>query len=232
MIDSLTDLTIFTRVVELGSMTEAARMLCMSLAVVSKRLAALERRLGVRLLNRTTRTHSLTQEGEAFHAHCVRILSEVHDAETAMARSREAVEGLLRVTAPRSFGRRYAAPLAAQFQRRHPALRIELILDDDIVDLVETKIDVALRFGVLDDSTMTARYVAPSYRVLCASPAYLARCGEPSDPRQLSEHDCIVYRSASKHWLFQHEAAALAVEPRATFLYNDGDAGQALALAG
>lgn len=232
MIDNLSDLAIYVRIVELGSMTEAAQAMSLSLAVVSKRLSALEKRLGVRLLNRTTRMQSLTQEGLAFHAHCVSILSEVHDAENAMARSRDTVDGLLRITAPRSFGRRYVAPIAAQFQRQHASLRVELILDDDIVDLVAGKIDVALRFGVLEDSTMTAHYVAPSYRVLCASPEYLARCGTPADPSQLTEHDCIVYRGGSKHWMFQREGAPYAVEPRSTFLYNDGDAGQALALAG
>jgi DNA-binding transcriptional LysR family regulator len=233
MLDNLLDLTIFARVVGTGSQTDAARELDLSLAVVSKRLAALEQRLAVRLLNRTTRKQSLTQEGTRFHQHCVRILSEVHDAESDMAQSRETVSGLLRITAPRAFGRRYVTGIAARFQAMHRALRVELNLNDEIVDLVETGIDVALRFGALQDSTMTARFVAPGYRVLCASPDYVRRHGNPANPAALLDHQCIVYGAhVSKHWLLHHNGAPVAAEIQATFLCNDGDAAQALALEG
>lgn len=233
MIDNIGDLTVFARIVTAGSLTGAASELDLSLAVVSKRLAALEERLGIRLLNRTTRRQSLTQEGERFHAHCVRILSEVQTAEEEMVRSRETVSGLLRITAPRTFGRRYVAPLVAAFQARHPGLRIELVLADDIVDMVEAGIDVALRFGAMMDSTMTARHVAPSYRVLCASPEYLRQHGEPTHPDQLAGHQCIVYGARnSRHWLFQGNDAHVAAEIQGTFICNDGDAASALAMAG
>jgi DNA-binding transcriptional LysR family regulator len=233
MIDNIGDLMVFARIVTAGSLTGAASELDMSLAVVSKRLAALEERLGIRLLNRTTRRQSLTQEGERFHAHCVRILSEVQTAEEEMVRSRETVSGLLRITAPRTFGRRYVAPLVAAFQARHPGLRIELVLADEIVDMVEAGIDVALRFGALMDSTMTARHVAPSYRVLCASPEYLRQHGEPTHPDQLAGHQCIVYGARnSRHWLFQGNDAHVAAEIQGTFICNDGDAASALAMAG
>jgi DNA-binding transcriptional LysR family regulator len=233
MIDNIGDLLVFARIVAAGSLTGAASELDMSLAVVSKRLAALEERLGIRLLNRTTRRQSLTQEGERFHAHCVRILSEVQTAEDEMVRSRETVSGLLRITAPRAFGRRYVAPLVAAFQARHAGLRIELALTDEIVDMVEAGIDVAFRFGALMDSTMTARYVAPSYRVLCASPEYLRQHGEPTHPDQLAGHQCIVYGARnSRHWLFQGKDAHVAAEIQGTFICNDGDAASALAMAG
>jgi DNA-binding transcriptional LysR family regulator len=233
MIDNIGDLQVFSRIVAAGSLTAAASELDMSLAVVSKRLAALEERLGIRLLNRTTRKQSLTQEGERFHAHCVRILSEVQTAEDEMVRSRETVSGLLRITAPRAFGRRYAAPLVAAFQARHAGLRVELILTDELVDMVEAGIDVALRFGALMDSTMTARYVAPSYRVLCASPEYLRQHGEPTHPAQLAGHQCIVYGSRqSRHWLFHGKNEQVAAEIQGTFICNDGDAASALAMAG
>lgn len=233
MIDNIGDLQVFERIVTAGSLTGAASELDMSLAVVSKRLAALEERLGVRLLNRTTRRQSLTQEGERFHAHCVRILSEVQTAEDEMVRSRETVSGLLRITAPRAFGRRYVAPMVAAFQSLHAGLRVELVLTDDVVDMVEAGIDVALRFGALMDSTMTARYVAPSYRVLCASPEYLRRHGEPTHPDQLMGHQCIVYGArTSRHWLFHGKDEQVAAEIQGTFICNDGDAASGLAMAG
>jgi DNA-binding transcriptional LysR family regulator len=233
MIDNVLDLTIFARVAGAGSLTDAANELGLSLAVVSKRLAALEERMGVRLLNRTTRRQSLTQEGSRFHQHCVRILSEVQQAETDMQRSRNAVTGLLRITAPRMFGCRCLSVLAAEFQAMHPELRIELNLGDDFIDLVDAGMDVALRFGALNDSTMTARHVAPSQRVLCASPDYLRRHGVPQTPEDLSAHQCIVYGArTTRHWLFQHEGQPISAEIGATFLCNDGNAGQALAVAG
>lgn len=233
MIESILDLSIFSTVVTEGSLSGAARRLDLSLAVVSKRLAALEERLGVRLLNRTTRQQSVTQEGSIFHAHCVRILAEVSDAELNLHDHRENVSGVLRITAPRVFGRLYLAKVVASFQARHPALRVQLELSDDIVDLVASSIDVALRFGTLRDSGMTARFIAPNYRVLCASPSYVARFGSPSKPDELSQHQCIVYgERPSGHWLFQHAGKPLAVEVPGTFRCNDGAGAQALALEG
>lgn len=233
MIDNLVELTIFDKVANAGSLTGAANELGLSLAVVSKRLASLEARMGVRLLNRTTRRQSMTQEGVRFHLHCVRILAEVQQAEAVMQHSRTDINGHLRVTAPRMLGTRYLAALAAQFQAMHPALRIELVLSDDVVDLVEQGIDLALRFGVLDDSTMTARHIADSELVLCAAPDYLRRFGSPDTPAALSAHNCILYGTRStRHWLFQHEGKPVSAEVNATFLCNDGNAAKALALAG
>ena len=233
MIDNLVELTIFDKVASAGSLTGAANELGLSLAVVSKRLATLEARMGVRLLNRTTRRQSMTQEGERFHLHCVRILAEVQQAEAVMQHSRTDINGHLRVTAPRMLGTRYLTALAAQFQAMHPALRIELVLSDDVVDLVEQGIDLALRFGVLDDSTMTARHIADSELVLCAAPDYLRRFGSPDTPAALSAHNCVLYGTRStRHWLFQHEGKPVSAEVNATFLCNDGNAAKALALAG
>lgn len=233
MIDNLLDLTIFDKVASAGSLTVAANELGLSLAVVSKRLAALEARMGVRLLNRTTRRQSMTQEGERFHVHCVRILTEVQQAEAVMQHSRTDITGQLRVTAPRMLGTRYLAALAAQFQAMHPALRIELTLSDDVVDLVEQGVDLALRFGVLNDSSMTARHIADSELVLCAAPDYLRRFGSPDTPAALSGHKCILYGARStRHWLFQHEGKPVSAEVNATFLSNDGPAAKALAIAG
>lgn len=233
MIDSILDLVVFSRIVSCGSMTEAARNLDLSLAVVSKRLAMLESELGVRLINRTTRRQSLTQEGLAFHARCVKILAEVQDAEAAVRQSRMEVAGKLRITAPLAFGRSHLTGLVAAFRALHPAVRIELVLDDEMVDLVESSIDLAIRFGALDDSSMIARHIAPNYRLVCAAPAYIARRGAPATLEELAHHDCIVYSGRStRHWLFQRNGAPFSADINPAYLCNDGDAMQALALAG
>ncbi|SHG61703.1 LysR family transcriptional regulator [Massilia sp. CF038] len=233
MIDNVLDLAVFARVVSAGSMSAAARELDLSLAVVSKRIALLEERVGVRLIHRTTRRQSLTQEGQQFHAHCVQILARVSEAEAAMTHSRTEVAGLLRLSAPRAFGRHHLAPLVAAFREAHPAVSVEMILDDEVVDIVDAGIDVALRFGALEDSTMIARYIGPNYRLLTASPDYVRRHGAPASLEQLQEHACIVYSArAPRHWLFQHEGKAHEARIKPVFICNDGDAAQELALAG
>ncbi|MGF6350905.1 LysR family transcriptional regulator [Variovorax sp. W2I14] len=233
MIDDVVDLRVFVRVVATGSMSAAARDMDLSLAVISKRIGSLERKLGVRLMLRTTRSQSLTPEGVAFHERCARILQEIQGAEHLMAGSRDTVSGMLTLTAPRTFARQYLAPIVAAFQARHPALSINLKLSDDVMDLVESGIDVAFRFGTLHDSSLSARQIAPNYRVLCAAQSYVARNGAPTTPDELSQHACIVYgpRPAG-HWLFQVNGQPLAVKIQGTFLVNDGDVAQSLALEG
>lgn len=233
MIDNLLELTVFARVVSAGSLSAAARELDLSLAVVSKRLSALETRLGVRLLQRTTRRQSLTEEGEAFHARCVRILAEVQEAEAAVSRSRDAVTGVLRVTAARAFGRRRIAPLAVAFRLAHPELNVHLTLTDALVDIVDEGFDLAIRFGSLADSSMIARPLAPNFRVLCAAPSYLARRGLPSEPAALAGHDCIVFgEQPTREWHFQHPGGPVSVRVTPAFITNDGEAAHTLALAG
>lgn len=233
MIDNLLELTIFARVVAAGSLSGAAREMDLSLAVVSKRLTALETRLGVRLLQRTTRRQSLTQEGEAFHARCVRILAEVQEAEAAVSRSRDAVTGVLRVTAPRAFGRRRVGPLAVAFREAHPEIGVHLTLTDALVDIVEEGMDLAIRFGTLADSSLVARRLAPNFRVLCAAPAYLAKRGMPADPVALIAHDCIVFGDhPSREWHFRRGGEAVSVRVTPAFVTNDGEAAHTLALAG
>jgi DNA-binding transcriptional LysR family regulator len=233
MIDNLLELTVFARIVSAGSLSAAARELDLSLAVVSKRLTALETRLGVRLLQRTTRRQSLTDEGEAFHARCVRILAEVQEAEAAVSRTRDAVSGVLRVTAPRGFGRRRIGPLTVAFREQHPDICVQLTLTDALVDIVDEGMDLAIRFGSLADSSLVARSLAPNFRVLCASPAYLARHGIPGDPLALGKHDCIIFGEyPSREWHFQHEGEPLSVRVNPAYVTNDGEAAHTLALAG
>ena len=233
MIENLQDLRIFDRTVVNGSMSAAARDLGLSLAVVSKRLAALEARLGLRLLQRTTRSQSLTPEGRDFHKRCVRILAEVGDAEAFVAGQRDIVSGLLSITAPRIFGRQYVVPLAAAFQDQHPVLSVRLLFTDEIVDLADQQIDLAFRFGALQDSSLSARFIAPHYQVLCAAPSYIARHGAPTSLAALSEHACIVYGARpAAHWVFQADGAPVAVRIQGRFMASDGEAAMALALSG
>lgn len=233
MIDNLQALAIFDKVATSKSLTQAADELGLSLAVVSKRLAALEAQLGVRLLNRTTRRQSLTQEGERFHQHCVRILAEVQQAEADMQGSSAEITGLLRLTAPRMLGCRYLAHLVAEFQAMHPGLCVELHFSDEVLDLVETGLDMAFRFGTLGDSSMIARQIANSELVLCASPEYLRQYGSPVHPGELVQHRCIVYGTRNtRYWVFQQAREPVSAEISATFICNDGNAARALALDG
>ncbi|MEO7336036.1 MAG: LysR family transcriptional regulator [Caldimonas sp.] len=233
MLDNLQDIRIFTRVVGSGSMSAAARELDLSLALVSKRMAALEARLGIRLLHRTTRRQSLTVEGEEFHERCLRIMVEVADAEALMLDRRGGASGLLSVTATPAFGRQYLAPLVAEFQSAHADVSVRLVLSDDVVDLVSHRIDLAFRFGVLGDSTLMARRVAPNFRVLCAAPSYLERHGSPREPSDLAGHTCIVYGdNLQERWTFRHDARLQSVQVRGRFGVTDGETAQALAVQG
>jgi DNA-binding transcriptional LysR family regulator len=230
MADNLFDMMVFVRVVEAGSLSAAARDLHLSLAVVSRRLSRLEERLGVRLANRTTRTLSLTEEGAAFHARCVRILGDIDEAEMEVTRGRDTATGLLRVTSTFAFGRRRLAPLLHEFQQRHPALQIYLDASDSLVNLVESGYDLAIRFGALADSNLIARQLAPNVRVICAAPAYLERHGCPASIDELLSHDCIVYGNPPMdHWRF---ADGSSVRVKGALSTNDGEVAHAWALAG
>ena len=233
VLDNLQELEIFGSVVSAGSMSAAARELDLSLAVVSKRVAALEQRLGARLLQRTTRRQSLTSEGEVFHEHCIRILAEVAGAEAPMLDQRGAMTGLLTLTATPAFGRQYLAPLVSEFQAEHPAVSVRLLLTDDVVDLVAHRVILAFRFGVLADSSMKARRVAPNFRVLCAAPSYLQRHGAPTSLEGLARHTCIVFgASLDDQWVFLQEGRTTSVRVKGRLSVNDGEVAQALAVDG
>ncbi|KVC45076.1 LysR family transcriptional regulator [Burkholderia diffusa] len=233
LIDDLPALDTFARIVSAGSLSAAARELDLSLSVVSKRLAHLESRLGVRLLHRTTRQQTLTDDGAQFHTQVLRILAEIDRAETLMSDRRGTVGGVLRVTAPGELGRLRIAPLVAAFQRRHPELTVHLMLTDTIVDLLAHDIDVAVRIGSLADSTMIARELAPNHRVLCASSGYLTVHGQPTHPAELRAHRCIVMGDQPRtEWRFDGAQGAVTVEVTAALLTNDGGAARTLALEG
>src|SRR5262245_34899020 len=167
--DSLYEMSVFAKVVATGSLSAAARDLGVSTAVVSRRLAALEARLGVRLLNRTTRSLSLTDEGASYHDACNRILAEVEDADAAASARRVEAQGVLKVALPASFGHKHIAPLVPQFAARHPKISLTLSLSDRNVNVIEEGYDLAIRIGALEDSSLAARKLAPNRRVVCAS---------------------------------------------------------------
>lgn len=185
--DQLKRMAIFAEVVASGSMTAAARQLGMTPSAVSQHLRQLELSLGLALLHRSTRRLALTEAGERYHAGCAAMVAAARSADQALARLREEPEGELRLAAPAGFGGLLAKALAPL--RSHPRLSLRLLLDDTVIDLIESRVDLALRVGDLADSSLVARKLGSMGRQLCASPAYLAERGWPALPRDLLQHD-------------------------------------------
>jgi DNA-binding transcriptional LysR family regulator len=201
-LDDLGALAVFARVVDAGSFTAAAARLGLSKSVVSSRVSGLEARLGVRLLHRTTRRLSLTSEGAQLHEHCVQMLAAADEAVDTASDVGGRAAGLVRVTVPVGFGLAEMTQMLPSFFRRHPDIRVELALSDRTVDLVADGFDVAVRFSPqLRDTSLVARRIGSDRRVVCASPAYLARRGTPRDPDDLASHDCFVRLRGE--WVFR-----------------------------
>jgi len=198
--DSLYEMSVFSKVVAAGSLSAAARDLGVSTAVVSRRLAALEARLGVRLVNRTTRRLALTDEGASYHEACARILGEIEDADAAAAAKRVEPQGLLKVALPASFGHKHIAPLVPPFALRYPKVQLAFSLSDRNVKVIEEGYDLAIRIGELGDSSLAARKLAPNRRVVCASPAYLGRHPAPRTPIDLQKHNCLTTNDLQMSW--------------------------------
>jgi DNA-binding transcriptional LysR family regulator len=188
LVDHLGDLDIFARVVTAKGMSAAGRELNLSPAVISKRIRRLEERLGVRLLQRTTRQLALTEAGQGFYERVISILSSVEEAEAWVARGSDTARGILRVSAPTSFGRMHIAPYLGRFLDQYPAVTVDLVLSDAFVDVVGEGFDLAIRIADLADSSLVARRLAANHRILCAAPAYLARHGTPEQIEDLSHH--------------------------------------------
>lgn len=196
------DLALFVQAAASGGLSEAARRLGVSPAAASRRLAALEGRLGARLMHRTTRSLSLTPEGEAFLPHAQAVLeAEAAARESLAPLGSRRVSGLLRVTAPAAFGRKVVGPLMPRFVAAHPELRVDLQLTDSVVDIVAAGIDVAVRIGQPRDSSLIARRLAANRRVLCAAPSYLVRAGAPRTLRDLARHECLPLSGVAR-WTF------------------------------
>jgi DNA-binding transcriptional LysR family regulator len=200
MADALQEITIFARVVNTGSLSAAARDLGLSPALVSRRLSGLEARLGVRLINRTTRSLHMTDEGAAYYETCTRVLAEIEEADAAVSAGRADPRGILRVALPASFGNQHVAPLVPRFVARYPDVQIALSLSDRTVNVVEEGFDLAVRIADLADSSLAARKLAPNRRVVCASPAYLQRHGAPRTPEDLAQHNCLTTTDFTMTW--------------------------------
>lgn len=232
--DKLSAMQAFVLIVDKGSLTAAAAALETSLPSVVRTLAALERELGVRLLNRTTRRIHLTDDGARYLERCRAILSAVREAEGAFRAGGAQPQGRLAVTASVLFGRRYVAPIVSAFLRRHPKVRAELLFADRVVNLIEEGMDVAVRIARLPDSGLIAIPVGKVRRVVCASPEYLRRRGVPRTPRDLREHDCIRHTGNARRadWQFRVARRAVSVPVSAVLSCSDIDSSLDACLGG
>jgi DNA-binding transcriptional LysR family regulator len=234
MTDRLMELEMFVRIVEAGSFTAAAEQMGLSRAAVSKHLAALEDRLEVRLLNRTTRRCSLTEAGQAFYERCRQVLGDLEEAEREAGQTGLRPRGTLKVNAPMTFGTTHLAPAVPDYLALYPEVSIDMTLNDRVVDLLEEGFDMAIRIGRLADSSLVARRLAPSRIVVCAAPSYLARRGHPAVPAELGLHDCLTYAYASSRdvWEFTGPAGPITVRVNGRLRANNGEALVAAAAAG
>lgn len=194
--DQFREMEVFVRVVETGSFSAAAHDLKMGQPAVSKTIAGLENRLGVRLLVRSTRQLAPTEAGAAFYERALRAIAEASEAVAAAQGAGAGLEGRLRICSPVTFARLHLVPKLGTFLDAHPKLRLELVMDDRAIDLLAENIDAALKLGTLTDSTLKARKLAQAERLVVASPTYLAKRGIPSSPTDLLEHDGIIYGQA------------------------------------
>ena len=219
------DREVFFNVVEANGFGAAARRLETTPASVSRRVKSLEQRLGVRLLQRTTRKLSMTEAGERYFREGRRLLHELHDLEQALTASAHEPEGELRIVAPMSFGQRRFAPVVARFAKLHPKLRFSLILEDRETDLIDEAADLAIRIGYPADSSMIARAITLVPRYLCASPEYLERRGYPESPEDLLHHDCLHYNliSEREEWTFLGDDGEQTLVIKGSFCSNNGD---------
>jgi DNA-binding transcriptional LysR family regulator len=215
----------FVQVMEARSFSVAARRLRLSKSVVSRRVTALENQLGVRLLNRTTRTLSPTEAGRAYADRCAAILADIENAEERLRSLGADISGVLRVAAPMSFGVQHLAPAVAAFMAANPRLRVEIDVSDRFVDLVSEGFDMAIRIGRLKDSTLVARRLAPARRIACCSPAYAARRGVPARPQDLSAHDCLLYTNlaAGEQWRFRVGQRWRSIAVQGPLRINNGE---------
>lgn len=223
--DKLRAMQTFVRIVEGGSLTAAAESMRVSLPSVVRGLASLERFLGVRLLNRTTRRLALTDEGREYYERARRVIADVDEAEAALSARRTLPKGRLRVTAPVLFGRLHVAPAITAFVASYPAVSVALVLLDRPVDLIEEGIDLGVRIGVLPDSSLVAVPVGETRRVVCASPAYLERHGAPAEPGELAAHHCVGFTGLAPghEWTFRARSAPLRVTVAPAFASNQID---------
>lgn len=232
--DRLLAMQVYCAVVDAGAFARAAERLNLSTSAVSRHVAELERHLGARLLQRSTRRLSLTETGAAYYERCRQILADVDEAESLAGAAEARPHGLLRVSLPHSFGLAYVAPLLPEFCARYPELELEVGFSDRVVDLVAEGVDLALRIGIDLRTTLVARRLATIRIVPCAAPGYLARRGTPATPEELKAHDCLTYAYAAfgDVWKFQRDGLEHAVAVKGSFRADSGEMLRTMTLAG
>ena len=231
--DDLRRMAIFSHVVETRSFSAAARRLGIARSAVSRHIALLEKSVGARLLNRTTRRLSLTEAGETYYRSCARIVAEAEEATRQISQLRNEPSGTLKVAGPVAFGLQLAT-LVAAFSRQYPALKLELMLDDRVVDMVDEGIDVSIRIGWLGNSSLIARKLGDSPRLLCASPDYIERQGRPKTPAQLAEHEWIIFTllPTPHQWTLSRNNRRETVHAKGRIKTNSAAAVRSLILGG
>ncbi|WP_394777617.1 LysR family transcriptional regulator [Undibacterium sp.] len=223
--DQFKQLSTFAEVATRGSLSSAARAEGVAPAMIGRRLDALEERLGVKLLQRTTRKIALTNEGTAFLEDCQRILAELEEAETAVSERSARASGQLTVSAPAGFGRQHVAPLVPSFLTEHRDVKLTLSLNDRVVDLIGEGIDVAIRIASLTDSNLIGVKLADNKRVVVASPTYLKRHGVPASLDELSHHNCLAFSSdgSQRGWTFRQNGKNVTLKVEGNMVCNDGE---------
>ncbi|MHA7685695.1 LysR family transcriptional regulator [Cupriavidus sp. PET2-C1] len=232
--DRITSMQIFVKAVELGSFSAAADALLISPQLVGKNVQVLERHLGVRLLNRTTRHHSLTEIGKAFYERAKIILAEVEAAESLAAETRAIPRGCIRITAPVTFGIHALAPRLPEYLSTHPEVSVDLTLSNRVVDLIDEGYDAAFRVGELADSGLMARPLAPYQLIVCAAPNYLSSRSPLTTPMDLQHHECLGFSHTSlrSHWVFEDPAGHISVPVSGRLMIDSGEALLSAAVAG
>ncbi|WP_321954437.1 LysR family transcriptional regulator [Paraburkholderia bannensis] len=233
--DPISDIEFFARLVTQGSLSALARDMGVTPPAISTRLSQIERRLGVKLLNRTTRRLAITQEGELYLSTGTKLLEQVQELERLVSSSRDKPQGLLKVNATFGFGRRHIVPALSAFRREHPEVEVQLDLTDRPMNLAELGYDVGIRFGDLPDQRVVGKKIASNQRVVCASPAFIKQHGVPKTPAELRALDCIVLRendTAYGTWHFTKGKRHELVKVHGVMSSNDGEATLRWALDG
>ena len=232
--DQFKQISTFTEVVIKGSLSAAARAEGVAPSLIGRRIDALEQRLGVKLLQRSTRKIALTNEGIAFLDDCQRILAELEEAEAAVSERNASAIGQLTISAPAGFGRQHVAPLIPSFLAEHQQVRITLNLNDRVVDLIGDNIDVAIRIAALNDSNLIGVKLADNKRVVVAAPAYLKRYGTPQTIEDLTRHNCLAFNNdgSQRGWTFRQNGKNVTLKVNGNMVCNDGEVLHDWALAG
>ena len=223
--DSIASMRIFLRVVEAGSFSAAGRQLGLAPSSVSRKVNELEDDLGVRLFQRTTRKLSLTEAGQIYYEQAERIVNDIDEVRLAVSQLDGTATGILRLSVPVSLSRRHVIPALVDFQRQYPGVEVALNASDQVLDMIEHRIDLTIRLGALKDSSLVARRIGTGKRYCCASPGYLDEFGEPGHPGELGAHNCLTFRAnpGTNLWQFKGRKDRINVRVSGNFYANDGE---------